>query len=198
MKIKIVIVGLLLTGILVGGVYYWLKIDQSKTVVTDKSNIPKYSSKNLGLAFDYPVGPNGYVLEEITPSQTDSLVKTLVLKTTEDASRKPLEGSEGAPTITINVFKNTKKQFPSVWVRENAQYSNFSLVKGATQEAVVGGANAVKYEATGLYESLNYVVAHGDYIYQFVGMYSIQDSAIFRDFEPIVATVNFIPTDSQQ
>jgi len=198
MKIKIVLIGLLLTGILAGGVYYWLKIDQSKTVVTDTSNKPKFSNKNLGLAFDYPVGPNGYVLEEITPSQNDALVKTIVLKTAEDASKKPPIGGEGAPTITINVIKNTKKQFPSVWVNKNPQYSNISLIKGTTHEAVVGGANAIKYEATGLYESINYVVAHGDYIYQFVGMYSNKDSALFRDFEPVVATVKFIPTGDQQ
>jgi len=96
-----------------------------------------------------------------------------------------------------NVFKNTKKQFPSVWVSENPRYGNISLIKGTTHEAVVGGANAIKYEATGLYESINYVVAHGYYIYQFVGMYSNKDSALYRDFEPVVAVVSFIPAIGQ-
>jgi hypothetical protein len=125
------------------------------------------------------------------------LVKRITLKRIEDTQNASSTEGESTPSIVILVFKNTKKQFPRSWADENTQYSNINLIVGNVEEAVVGGANAIRYTADGLYASENIVVAHGGYMYVITGQYLDQDSSIHRDYVALVQSVRFIPAPGQ-
>jgi len=193
---KKIFVATIVVVVLLGG-YFFLRTSQESI----SNSMTIYSNQELGLEFDYEAGPNGYVLQEMDPAEnTNGLLKTLVLIQTED--QKTLEengapvGGEGPATITINVFSNLKERHPSVWAMENISYSNYNLKVSDETEEVVGGANAVRYMADGLYSSENFVIAHGGLIYVFTGMYIDENSDLRKDFSPLVESVKFIPTSN--
>lgn len=152
-----------------------------------------FSSPSLGLEFQYPTGADGYILKEIDSLEAPAdLVREIVLTRTEDADKNlPAEG-EGPPTLTLLVFKNTSKQWPQIWADQHVQYSNINLKIGEVSETTVGGANAIRYIADGLYASQNIVLAHGDYVYMISGMFIDKNSPLYSDFEPLVKSVRFI------
>ena len=170
----------------------------SKNGVEEK-NTATFSSPELGVEFSYPTGPTGYVLEETTPvANSKNLLRTIVLMQTVDASKEQPLGGEGPATITMNIFKNSQKQWPEVWANENIQFSNINLKIGDILEATVGGANAIRYMADGLYASENVVVAHGENMYVVSGMFLDAESQLRKDFSPIVDSIKFIPQPGQE
>ncbi|HEY0964218.1 MAG TPA: hypothetical protein VGE31_00270 [Candidatus Paceibacterota bacterium] len=154
----------------------------------------------LGFKFAYLKGDDGYTLIEPEASVEGGPVKTLMLVHADDmpAVENPPEGGEGPATITIQVFENTKKQFPRQWAEENNAYSNIGLVMGEIEEAVVGGANAITYKADGLYASNVAVFASGEKMYVVQGAYRDEANPTFRDFTPLLNTIAFIPEPGQQ
>lgn len=192
-------IGFLVAVVVLLGAYFVLKIDKNNQVVTENKNVAVYSSTELGLEFSYPTGSEGYVLEEVTPADTGAgLLRAIVLMQSEDADRDMPVGGEGPATITITVFKNTQKQQSQAWANAHVQYSNINLKTGDTAEVVVGGANAIRYMADGLYASENVVVAHGENVYVFSGMFLDENSELRRDFSPLVESVRFIPSPGQE
>ncbi len=183
----------------IGGYYlyiYWA-LGNDSAGQTSKTHVT-YSQSEIGLEFEYREGPEGYVVDERMPVDLGTgLVKNIILTRTEDAENTPPVGGEGPPVIVISVFENTKKQFPRAWANEHVQYSNINLVMGEVGEAVVGGANAIRYMTDGLYASENVVVAHGDYMYVVTGQFIDQDSPIRRDYEALVESIRFIPAPGQ-
>lgn len=195
---KIYLSFLVVILVLVGG-YFLLNIEKDSTNQSLDKNLTTYSSAELGIEFSYRPGPTGYVLEEITPVGSDlNLVRTIILKQTVDADREQPLGGEGPATIAINIFKNTKKQWPAVWAEENIQFSNINLKTGTPSEVVVGEANAIRYMADGLYASDNVVVAHGENMYVLSGMFIDADSQLRKDFSPIVESIKFLPQPGQE
>lgn len=190
---------LIALAVLLAGYYlytYWALGNDSAGQVN--SGYLTYSQSDVGLEFDYPEGPEGYVLDERMPVDLGTgLIKNIILTRTEDTLYEPPVGGEGPPVILVSVFENTKKQFPRAWADENIQHSNINLIMGEVGEAVVGGANAIRYVADGLYASENIVVAHGDYVYVITGQFIDQASPILRDYEDLVQSVRFIPTPGQ-
>jgi|SRR3989344_575442 len=195
---KKIIIAILVVILLAGG-YFVLKPNKKEV----SNNTTVYSNQELGFEFSYKTGPEGYVLEEITPSaNSEGRMKTIVLMQTRDRENLDKNGApvggEGPATITINIFKNLKNRQPGVWVIENIAYSNINLKRAEPVETVVGEANAVRYSADGLYVSDNVVVAHGGYIYVLSGMYIDENSSLRKDFSPVVDSVKFIPTPTSQ
>ncbi len=173
------------------GYWFWGSGD-----LTAPSVYQTFSDANLGLEFKYPAG---YVLQVGAGADGNSeFVQSLVLLTAEDAAAPRPIGGEGPATITIQIFKNTLKQWPAVWAETHPQFSNINLKQGEVKEVVVGGAKAVRYLADGLYASDNVVVAHGEKIYVFSGMFISEDSDLRRDFEPLLNSVTFIRQPSQE
>lgn len=115
-----------------------------------------FSSNELGFEFEYRTDPEGYILTSRDPSTEEAkanILKTfvLMLKTDKQNLETGPVPSEGPATITIHVVKNVKKQWPAVWASENVQLTNVNLELGNMEETVVGGANAIRYSADGLY-----------------------------------------------
>jgi hypothetical protein len=73
----------------------------------------------------------------------------------------------------------------------------FNLATGEIGEAVVGGANAIRYMADGLYASENIVVAHGDHMYVINGQFMEQNAPIRSDYQALVESIRFIPAPGQ-
>lgn len=185
---------MLVVLVVIAGLYLFIKVDTKEVV----NNTATYSNAALGIQFNYPTGPDGYVIQELTPSDmTKDLVSTIVVMRTEDATREMPVGGEGPATITIQIVKNTKKLQPAVWADVNKIYSNINLKRGEVNEYVLGGANAIRYDADGLYASDTVVVAHGENIYVITGSYMDADSDIRKDFAPLLASVTFIPQPGQ-
>lgn len=176
------------------GLYFVLSISENTKNQEVNRSTAVYSSKELGIEFTHPVGQDGYVLEENTPAVEQGLLKTVVLIRAEDVNKIPV-GGEGPATITLNVFKNLKKQWPRIWADEHVQSSNINLKVGDVLETTVGGANAIRYKADGLYASDTIVVAHGENIYVIRGMYIDENSLLRMDFSPIVQSIRFIPQE---
>lgn len=196
---KKIICLLIAAAFTVGGYYlymYWALGNDSVEQATEAHRT--YSQSDVGLEFDYPEGPDGYVLDERMPADLGTgLTKNIILTRTEDASQELPVGGESAPAIIISVFENTKKQSPRTWADENAQSSNINLIMGEIQEAVVGGANAIRYVADGLYVSENVIVAHGDHTYVITGQFMDQNSPIRRDYHALIESIRFIPAPGQ-
>lgn len=160
-----------------------------------------YENPAIGLAFSYKDGAAGYVLEEQPLDSTPNApLQTITLTAQDDYTRMqqnpPIVG-EGPAMIVINVFANSKKQFPLAWAMERPEYSSYNLKMGEEEETVVGGANAVSYLADGLYPTRQVIVAHGANIYVLSGQYLTPESAIRTDFDTLVQSVRFIPEATQ-
>lgn len=197
MKKTIALIFIVLSA-LVGGYIFFLGYGDQRAEESENQST-RFSSSQYGFEFSYPAGPDGYVMSDQTPPAGEGeLLRTFVLMQTKDANNPPPEGGEGAPTITISVFKNSKKQQSGAWAQSHIQYSNINLKIGEVQNTVVGGANAVRYMADGLYASANVVVAHGENVYVLTGMYLDADSKLRKDFSPIVDSIQFIPQPGQE
>lgn len=186
---KIYIAALILALVFIGS-YFFHKADKNEMVSTTST----YSNPNLGIEFTYKVGSNGYVIREIlAPDSAQDLKGTIVLMRTEDALREMPVGGEGPATITIQVVKNSKNQEPEVWAESHNIYSNVNLKLGDTSEYVLGTVKAVRYAATGLYESDNVVAIFGENVYVFTGNYMDAESELRKDFISILGSIKFIP-----
>jgi hypothetical protein len=196
---KKIIYLLIAVAFTIGGYYlyiYWALGNDSVEQAVEEYRT--YSQSDIGLEFHYPEGPKGYVVDERMPADLDTgLIKNIILTRTEDANQELPVGGESSPAIVISVFENTKKQFPRTWADENIQYSNINLIMGESEEVVVGGANAIRYVADGLYVSENVVVAHGDHMYVIAGQFMDQDSPIRHDYHALIESIRFISAPGQ-
>lgn len=162
-------------------------------------NVTKqYTNEEIGFSFSYPAG---YVLEENLSgfSEHPQFVHGLMLTDKQDqaAFQASTDAREGPPTIQVRVIRNTSMLSPSVWVEQNPSESNTALALNAPEEAVVGGANAVRYLVDGLYVMNTHVVAHGGYIFILLGNTLDESSAISQAYGEIVDSFSFIPTPEQ-
>lgn len=155
-----------------------------------------YADSTVGMLFWYRKGPNGYVRTELpkTASTDPSFVKGVMLTLESDYQelQQAVGAREGSPTLTVRIYNNPNKQSASVWATTHPLESNIRLAPEGSREAVVGGANAVRYLVDGLYPTDTYVVASGSRIYVFTGAYLDAGDPQKSDFEPLIQSVSFI------
>ena len=173
--------------------YFALRTDTGEINQGPNTEIATYRNSNFGIEFKYRSSPNGYVLQESTPTDTAAgLVRALVLVKAEDVARGMPVGGEGPATMSVHVFSNSENQQPRPWADAHMQYSNINLTVGDVAKAVVGGVDAIRYMADGLYRSDNVVVVHGEYAYVLSGAFLDEDSDLRRDFQPLLDSIRFI------
>lgn len=182
--------------------------DTKNIEVTEKTetgerdtHLGQFEDRSIEVAFDYPEGTDGYVVDDLSQfigeeSQDIEVVK--VYRLMNEKEKFELENSEGGregpPVIQLMVFKNDQNQSAGNWIDSFPAFSNINLLLGEVDsDVVVGGANAVSYTTDGLYMADNVVVASGDFIYHFIGSYHERDSLIHQDFRAIIDSVRFIP-----
>lgn len=189
-------------------IYNEKQADEEAVVVdtNDEANYSTITDREAGLAFEYKTSPDGYVVEDVTetisgaPDGTVPLRIYSIMNAREKAELEAsTEGREGPPSMRIALYPNDSNLSASAWVDAFAMQSNIGLVMGEVdRDAVVGGANAVRYFTDGLYVSENVVVAHGDFIYHFSGAFLESGSTIHEDFKVLVDSVTFVPRASEQ
>ncbi len=186
-------IGILLILILAGfGFYRW---SNSET----NSEMTRYRIVGTPLSFEYrSKGPDSYIVSEqnLTNPQVANPehIKTVVVMDTDDydsLTRGERAGGEGPPTFTLQIYRNTENLTPQAWVERNPQLSNLPLKIGETQELEVSDAPAIAYDADGLYPNRNLVFTHGELLYYLNGSYLERESALYRDFTPLVESIEF-------
>lgn len=197
--------------VIIGGFYilnaYIYHAKQADEVLVDTEArdvyLAQYEDATTNIAFDYPAGPDGYTVDDLTAlagaeASDVELVQVLrIMNTNEKYELENSEGGrEGLPAMQLMVFRNTRNQSASMWVDAFPRFSNIELLLGeVNRDAVVGGANAVRYTTDGLYVTDMVAVASGEFIYLFSGAYLEPDSVIHEDFKALVDSVRFIPAD---
>lgn len=204
MKNKNILVSVVLIIVLGALLFLIEKIDKNQN--KDESNTQTYITETYvlekeGISFEYKTNPDGYVIEDVTSLAKEQIkdgevvsAYTIMNAREKQELESSEQGREAPPTIAVTVYKNNNNQSASMWVDSFPMLSNISLIIGeANRDAIVAGANAVYYKTDGLYQSQNYVIAHGGYTYQFVGSYLDENSDIYKDFNSIINSIKFIP-----
>lgn len=211
-KVIYAVAGLL---ILVGGFFAFNNYIYNEKQADEVSEVPDtvsdsgdgqevegvFVAREAGFAFAYD---DEYIVDDMSDfvgeENADDVVAVYRIMNAEE--KEELENSEGGregpPTITVMVHDNPNNLSASLWVDENSRFSNIEMILGeADRDAVVGGANAVRYTSDGLYVTDNAVVAHGGLIYHFSGSYHEVDSVIHQDFKDLLESVEFVETPEQ-
>lgn len=192
------IVFVLLALALFGGLYLFFQNNKDVEVVQE-GTYQTFADSETDIQFEYKTAPDGYVVENLSSfirNEVEGVEVIAAYRVINEREKIELEtserGREGPPTINILVFKNNENYTAREWVDAVSQYSNIGLLIGSVNEAVsIGGKDAIQYRADGLYLSENVVVAHGDYIYHFVGFFHGEDTPIYQDFLSLIDSVEF-------
>lgn len=192
---------LIVVALIVGG-YFFITHSIDNPVNEQEGQWATKTDQEIGFQFEYRDEPNGYLLTDLNWDASTQLpdprfVKgyQLILKSDYE-SYAQIEGAhEGPPNITVAVFENQFNQSASMWVDANPIFSQIQVARTEPdRDAVVGGTNAMRYLADGLYLNDVVIVAHGGRIYMFSGAYLEEGSQIQRDFQPFLDSAKFVPT----
>lgn len=151
----------------------------------------EYRSEEYGLSFAYP---ENYFIKEYHETGERTRHTIVLMEDTpgnRDIADGKVVGTESPPTITITLFQNNLDNMSARSFVEGTSFSNFKLSDGTTVETMVGGAPALRYHATGLYENENAVVARPAWVYMFTGFYLNENDPIRTHFEELLTTVRF-------
>lgn len=200
-------------AVLIVGIYFTFQTESNtETARTDVQTQPDsdspeyevYKIEELEVQFAYKTSMDGYEVEELTDTLSVSPEGTEILgayQIINSREKIELENSESArefpPTINLMVFKNLQNQSASRWVDSFSTFSNVDrAISTVDRDAVIGGANAVRYQSDGLYVTDTAVVAHGGYVYLFTGAFIEENSEIHTDFKALLDSVQFIETEN--
>ncbi len=152
--------------------------------------------ERIGLRLQYRTEPHGYEVKAIAPGAASdaNFIKGYQFTLFDDIqAMQGQQPMEGPATIDIRAYKNPDRLAPSVWTSANPTLSNIELARSDSEEIVVGSANGVRYLVDGLYLIDTVVVAHANMIYVISGAYADEYDATFVDFDPLLASIEFIP-----
>ena len=154
----------------------------------------EYTDEETSYQFEYRKGPNGYVLEENQSEENELFISgvTLFNKAEYDEFQASDEAREGPASISVRVYENTELSSASIWTMNHEVETNSNLATNEPEEEVVGGANAVRFTADGLWPIDTYVVAHDSKMYVIAAMLPDGLDAREDDFEDIVESFEFV------
>ena len=164
----------------------------STSVAVKTPTIIPYASPAYGFRIEYP---STYYLQarEMNVETSPYLVAVLVEDTQEH--RDLLDGKltaarEGPTGITINVYRNTKKQTLTEWLPSD---TNWNIGDKSPMNATVSGMPGASYRWSGLYEGGSVVVMNGPFIYVFSVSWLTPEDQIVNDFSAMLKRVEFLP-----
>jgi hypothetical protein len=156
-----------------------------------------YTNGEFKFQIEYRTQPDGYVLQEpeISRFASPSPRKALVLMQAKDFDElmQSTEPRDGPPAISIAVYSNEAEVSAEEWVRSQVTVSGFHAEEAALAPETVGGIEAVRYSADGLYQSDTVAISHGGYLFLLSGTYLEPESVIRSDFNRILETFVFLP-----
>ena len=147
-----------------------------------------YDSDSLGISFRYP---ETYFLEEKNLGDGHRARHAVILSEDTEENRLVREGKapgrEGPITITLEIFQNLEGYDLREWI-EGTAFSNWKLSDGVKKDVEIGGAPAISYRWSGLYEAESIVFKNRDYIAMLSVAYITRDDVTYRDFPVILNT----------
>jgi hypothetical protein len=179
------VVGIVAILALVGAFHYYKRSQQVVTPTEAVTSIV-YSNVADGVTFSYP---STYALE--THELDIEGMKGKYLTLTPADIELP-DAGEGPPGITIEIFENKKRISLEKWLESNTHGTSALASHWKPDEQVVGGEKGITYTASGLYESDNIAVSHGEKIYVFSASWATRDDQTLKDLQSVLTSVQFI------
>ena len=175
-------IGALVAVILVGGGFYlW------SSGFSGWGEMKKYQLSSQGISFSYP---NDYELTQERERDVERPWHVIVLA--HESTLSAPEGGEGPPVIAVIILDNVGGQSLEEWVR-TSEFSNFQLSQsGGFASTTVDGADAIRYQYSGLYETEAIAAVRGDKIYLFSVGWINENDKIRDDFSALMESVEFI------
>jgi len=197
-RLVVILIGIVaVTGLLY--MYAQRNAEESVIETTEKDTYVTHEDSAYGIEFDYRVGPNGYIVQNLNTNVDVSNFEyqyTLTPRGDYEQMESTTGGSEWPPSISIAIYSNDEKMSTSQWVDAYPLLSNIELASGeVNRDAVTGGANAVRYMVDGLYMTDTATVANGEYIYIFSGAFLDSEAPIRQDFIDLIESVEFTPVE---
>ena len=151
------------------------------------TQLADFVSMKFGVAFEYEVAPDGFVLGQVqTPDDELVVVWSLARQSEIDASASHEFGPRG---MTIEVLAlDPAPATAEMWVRESPR-SNLGLGSGELVPATVGGAQGVRYAWSGAHEAVSVAVQFDGRIWLFTATYRDGFIEIERAFEALLESV---------
>ena len=159
-----------------------------------------FAGDAYGIRIPYRKGPDGYVALEQADGNGARRSMHLVLRSEHERWVADVQAGvvrEAPPAIQLQVLDNPRRMWSGQWAEAHPEISGVDRAITPAEDVVVGGANAVRLVADGLYPEVVYVVAHGQSMYLLSGARPSPESTIYRDFEAMVERVVFVPTAEQ-
>lgn len=178
--------------VLIGaGVFLVLK-DSAPTPLTTEHPVKTYSSAEYGLIFLYP---QNYFFVEHDDTTGGVAHHAVVLyedtKTAHDIIDGKMPATEAPPAITIDIYDNAAGIATEKWIRDT-QESNFKLSPdGVLTPVTLGGAPAISYTWSGLYEGRTIALSKKQRLYAFSVGTNSPDDRIVSDFSVVVNSTTF-------
>ena len=167
------------------GVAVTVVLGLSAPALAQAPELLAYTAQEGDFSFLYP---EGYEIEEALEDFGNEPVRLIVLA--ETGADIP-EMGEGPPTITIQIAPLPPNVKLDSWVRTN-DISNFVFsLDGRITRTLVGGADAMAYRYSGLYENDAVAVAGRGVVYLFSVGWIAEDDKIREDFQALLRSVRF-------
>ena len=182
--------------IVIGIIGLYFGVDNYVYDMKPEAGYVTHEDGDMDLKFEYRDDATGYVLQELEIEDRESgFVKGYQLMLKEDYAELELSDAprDGPPTIAIITYENDSNLTPEVWAEENPIYSNIAIALEEPTEYSVDGVMATRYMVDGLYRSDIVLVSKNNLIYMFSGSFLTEDSAVRRDYEPLLNSIEFLP-----
>lgn len=197
-RLVVILIGIVVATALLY-MYAQRNAEESVIETTEKDTYVTHEDSAYGIEFDYRVGPNGYIVQNLdTSTDVSNFEYQYILTPRADYEQMEsnAEGTEWPPSINIAIYRNDEKMSASQWTDAYPLLSNIELASGeVNRDAVTGGANAVRYMVDGLYMTDTTAVANGKYIYLFSGSFLDSGAPIRQDFTDLIESVEFTPVE---
>ena len=182
--------------IVIGIIGLYFGVDNYVYDMKPEAGYVTHEDGDMDLKFEYRDDATGYVLQELEIEDRESgFVKGYQLMLKEDYAELELSDAprDGPPTIAIITYENDSNLTPEIWAEENPIYSNIAIALEEPTEYSVDGVMATRYMVDGLYRSDIVLVSKNNLIYMFSGSFFTEDSAVRRDYESLLNSIEFLP-----
>lgn len=197
---------LLVTAVVV----YQMVQTKNSNEAADAALMQEVNNDDLGLAFSYKSGPDGFTLVE-PPAEQKGILKAYLLLPTKAYEEYKTREVPGEAPAGMNVFVFTQEEETIAssttgasttpradrmtrlqeWATTNTTITSFTSAKSAPETVEVDGLKMLKYKADGLYQQEIYLASYKNQIYMFVGQYNEETDMTYTEFQNLMGTVSF-------
>ncbi len=187
---KLIFIPVALLILLGTGMFVFVKETAPENPQINAPSLKFYQSDAFKISFSYP--DRLYLQERIgTGRPGERLVLVLVEDT--PGNRDLIEGrsplaTEEPPSITIDVFQNTKGLTADEWAKEDA---NWAMGSRELRPVVVGDVSGISFFWDGLYSGKTAIVTQDRLVYALSVTWITPDDLLIKDFDALLDSIKF-------